>query len=85
MTRSVAAGWGLLYVLEGSKLGAAVLSERIARELGDDVPRAFLGTDGLDRARWRRLCHQLDEHGGGPEVVDAARAAFAVHLEELVP
>ena len=83
--RSAAAGWGLLYVVEGSRLGAVPLSAEMARRFGSAVPRSFLGTQPFDGVRWRRLCRQLERQAAGPTMEAAARAAFAVHIEELTP
>ncbi|MEO0032057.1 MAG: hypothetical protein RIS94_1815 [Pseudomonadota bacterium] len=76
---SAAARWGAIYVLEGSRLGGAVLHGRV----GDGLPTRFL------RARhrpgdWRRLLQRLDAMDEGPgwraEAVDGAVAAFGAFL-----
>jgi heme oxygenase len=46
---------GAIYVLEGSRLGGALLS----RAVDPKAPMAFLGTKG-DSARWRKLLDDLE-------------------------
>ena len=72
--------WGLLYVLEGSKLGGMML----ARQVGEGLPKTFLGArDG----RWGDFLAALeqgfaaDDGAGLERAVEAARAAFAAFLE----
>jgi heme oxygenase len=64
-----AAMLGAVYVLEGSRLGGALLR----RSVPDDLPRAFLGAG--DPAAWRRLLEILDERIREDE--DVARATNA--------
>lgn len=59
-----AARWGMLYVLEGSRLGGAMLARRIP----DGLPAAYLGAVH-DRGGWRAFQRALDAAG------DAAGAA----------
>lgn len=71
-----AARWGALYVLEGSRLGGAVLRRRVPAGL----PSAFLGAVHPPGA-WRETLARLDaaNHGAAAqaEAVQAARAVFA--------
>lgn len=53
-----AARWGMLYVLEGSRLGGAMLARRIP----DDLPAAYLGAVH-DRGGWRAFQRALDAAG----------------------
>lgn len=69
-----AARWGALYVLEGSRLGGAVLARRVP----DGLPAAFLGAAHRPGA-WRDLLARLDAlELSGPELVQAVAGAKAV-------
>jgi heme oxygenase (biliverdin-IX-beta and delta-forming) len=67
---------GAIYVLEGSRLGGAILK----RQLPADAPRAFLDP-GQARGRWRKLLEKLDEDLYEPGRIglaaDAARHVFS--------
>lgn len=62
--------WGGLYVLEGSRLGGALLRRSIA----PDFPSSFLGAASPE-AGWRKLIQKLAENLSGP--ADAAVATTA--------
>lgn len=72
-----AARWGALYVIEGSRLGGALL----ARRVGAGLPHAYLSATHGPGA-WRALLAALDaaaEAGGEgwiEDATDAARATF---------
>ena len=71
--------WGALYVLEGSRLGGAVLSRRVPAAL----PRAFLGAAHPPGA-WRHWLALMDaanpsERAQG-DAVGAAKAVFAAFV-----
>jgi heme oxygenase (biliverdin-IX-beta and delta-forming) len=72
---SDAAILGAIYVLEGSRLGGAVLK----RQVPADAPRAFLNP-GQAQGRWRKLLEKLDEDLYEPGRIglaaDAARHVF---------
>lgn len=74
---SAAAQWGAAYVVEGSRLGGKLLSQRI----GADLPRAYLGTPQSAGA-WRRFLEALDAALQTPDDIAAAtisaRAVFAL-------
>lgn len=57
-TPSPAFGAGLLYVLEGSRLGARVLARRV-RRAGSDLPLAYLA-HGEDEDLWRSFLTWLE-------------------------
>lgn len=63
--------WGVLYVLEGSRLGASILVTRTASE----APSTFLSSRHL-AGEWRTLLRAIDFRGGelGPAWIDAAIA-----------
>lgn len=61
---------GVLYVLEGSRLGGKLL----ARGVGEGLPSAFLSA-GHEKGEWRNLLEQLDA---------AAAANGAAWLDEAV-
>jgi heme oxygenase len=75
-----AARWGALYVLEGSRLGGAVLERRVAPGL----PRAYLGARHPQGA-WRGILDSLDRADAGPDwrgqALAGAKATFAAFLE----
>lgn len=71
--RSQTALLGAIYVLEGSRLGGAVL----ARTVPDTLPRRFLAPGNPDA--WRAFVRKLDEQlSSQADIEDAARAANAV-------
>ena len=78
--RSDAAAWGMLYVIEGSRLGGAFL----ARSVPDGLPKAYLSAAHA-RGGWRALLAALDAElaaageSGVAEAVDAARATFDLY------
>ncbi|MFC3440185.1 biliverdin-producing heme oxygenase [Sphingobium rhizovicinum] len=71
--------WGLLYTLEGSRLGGAMLS----RQVGEGLPRAYLSAVH-DKGEWIAFQRALDgaaaEGGEGwlEDAVQGALAAFAL-------
>ncbi|MDT9599774.1 biliverdin-producing heme oxygenase [Sphingosinicella rhizophila] len=71
-----ASALGALYVIEGSRLGGALLK----RNLPADLPQNFLGTKGRPGS-WPKLLEILDEYLYGTVriglALQAARAAFA--------
>ena len=60
---------GAIYVLEGSRLGAAVL----VRSVPGDLPKSFLSTG--NPGAWRALASVLDERLSSPELLDMAASA----------
>lgn len=62
--------WGAVYVLEGSRLGGALLR----KALSPGLPSAFLGAPAAPGA-WRNLLIRLDESLSGPEGTARATAA----------
>ena len=80
--RDEPARWGAAYVLEGSRLGGAMLS----RTVPDDLPRAYLSSVHAPGA-WRAFLAALDEHAqaGGPEwevaAVASAERVFALYAQ----
>lgn len=73
--RGEAARWGALYVLEGSRMGGAVL----ARSVPDGLPARFLNARH-GPGDWARLIDALDAADTGmawrAQAVDGARALF---------
>lgn len=71
--RSAAEGLGMIYVLEGSRMGSALLLKSIPSEL----PTAYL-RGGLNTAPWHRAKALLDDALSETEadVIAGARAAF---------
>ncbi|MNS69809.1 hypothetical protein D3C72_1031370 [compost metagenome] len=60
---------GAMYVLEGSRLGAAVL----IRSVPDELPKSFLSSG--NPAAWRALASVLDERLSSPDRFDRAASA----------
>ncbi|MCU4183616.1 biliverdin-producing heme oxygenase [Acidiferrimicrobium sp. IK] len=71
------AGWGVVYVLEGSTLGGPVLRRRVAAALGPRVPVRFLS---LGDGSIRRLGVDLEACRDPESAVAAAVGAFEVFL-----
>ena len=67
---SSAAQLGALYVLEGSRLGGAVLK----RGLAEDAPRSFLSSPQI-QSSWRKLLETLDMFLYRSDRLDAAITA----------
>ncbi len=71
--------WGLLYALEGSRLGGAML----ARRVGPDLPTAYLSAVH-GKGEWIAFQHALDEaaaeggEGWLDDAVQGAQTAFAL-------
>lgn len=66
--------WGMIYVLEGSRLGGMVLK----RGLPDTMPGAYLSAEHAPGA-WRALLERLNAHDGDAAFeADAARGASAL-------
>lgn len=73
--------WGVLYVIEGSALGAALLLKRAAAlGLSDHMGARHLALQTRDRQRWPRFADMLDLHvGDNPEAAKrGAERAFAL-------
>ncbi|SEM81350.1 heme oxygenase [Sphingomonas gellani] len=79
---NAAQAWGALYVLEGSRLGNAML----ARSVGPGLPHAYMAARH-EQGGWRALLAAIDaraEAGGAQWLDDAvagAEAAFALFLD----
>jgi heme oxygenase (biliverdin-IX-beta and delta-forming) len=78
------AGFGCLYVLEGSTLGGQVISRHVRARLGVTPERGgsfFAGYGSATGTMWRAFRTALVEHatcaGHAEEVIDAARSTFA--------
>jgi len=73
-----AARAGMLYVIEGSRLGGALL----ARQVPADFPSSYLSATHLP-GEWRALLARLDAMAEGEgwlaEAVESARATFALY------
>ncbi|MFW5926873.1 MAG: biliverdin-producing heme oxygenase, partial [Wenzhouxiangella sp.] len=79
---SVSEWLGQAYVLEGSRLGSAVIVCRVAGILGEQVPRRFLAATQEDYA-WPRLLFVLEAKLDTPaklqSAIEAACSAFAAY------
>jgi heme oxygenase len=77
-------GLGWLYVVEGSRLGGAIIARHARAALGEALPVSFFSGDGrAPGVQWRQLQLSLDAFGEvagatrRAEVVSAAGLAFA--------
>jgi heme oxygenase len=72
-----AALWGAAYVVEGSRLGGAML----ARSVPENLPKSYLGTPQPAGA-WRNFLQSLDKALPLPQDIaaatESARAAFGI-------
>jgi len=77
-----AAGWGALYVIEGSRLGGVMLS----RQVGAGLPARYLGAKH-GSGQWRALLEGLDAAGGDDGWLDiavgAARDTFRLYEQAV--
>jgi len=79
---TVAERIGAIYVLEGSRLGGAMLSRTVARAL-PQAPRAFLD-HGAGKGLWPRFLGWLEARGRAERLdamIAGARATFAGYIE----
>ncbi|MEG3160386.1 biliverdin-producing heme oxygenase [Sphingomonas sp. LB2R24] len=75
---SAAAGWGAMYVVEGSRLGGIMLS----RSVPDGMPSAYLGAKHLS-GEWRALLAAIDgetaDEAWVEQAIVGAKAAFELY------
>jgi heme oxygenase len=72
---SAAAKAGMLYVIEGSRLGGGLL----ARQVPAGLPSAYLSATHLP-GEWRALLARLDaEVDGATDAIDSARTVFDLY------
>ncbi len=73
-----AAGWGAMYVVEGSRLGGIMLS----RSVPDAMPSAYLGARHLP-GEWRELLAAIDaqpaDEAWVADAIAGAKAAFDLY------
>ncbi len=78
VTPSAAAGWGAMYVVEGSRLGGIMLS----RSVPEGMPSAYLGSKHLS-GEWRALLAAIDEEPADDawieQAIVGAKAAFDLY------
>lgn len=73
---------GMLYVLEGSRLGGAIIVNRVPAAL----PRRFLAARHL-HGEWRALLEQIDAAAGTTQaewhdgIIEGARRGFAAYYD----
>ncbi len=82
---------GIMYVLEGSRLGSMVISRQLHANLPAATPRRFFAGSG-DPLRWPAFWQFANRQAGHTaqlaDVVEAAHATYALffnHLEACVP
>lgn len=77
-----AARWGVLYVVEGSRLGGAML----ARQVSADLPHAYLAAVH-PAGQWRAIRAAIDSAAAGQDagwharMIDGALRTFALYRE----
>ena len=77
-----AAAWGVLYVVEGSRLGGAML----ARQVGPGLPRRYLDA-AFEAGEWRALRAAIDheaarhDHDWLADAVAGAEICFALYRQ----
>ncbi|MCC4596127.1 biliverdin-producing heme oxygenase [Xanthomonas campestris pv. phormiicola] len=74
--------WGMLYVVEGSRLGGRVIARQLRQTLPGVAPAlAYFELGDADPASWRRFQQRLEQALPTPQsrqaAVDGARAMFA--------
>ena len=88
---SLAAGFGALYVLEGSALGGTLIARRAAAALGlGPEATRFFRSEGRDVGpTWRAFLAALDAYVVGPErlaaAVQTAAATFEAFERSIAP
>lgn len=80
-----AARWGVLYVVEGSRLGGAMLSKRVPA----DLPRAYLAAVHPP-GQWRSIRAAIDAAAAGRDadwhakMIDGALATFTLYRKATI-
>lgn len=85
---SIAEVAGVLYVLEGSRLGGHVLARSMANQPGGPYPHTFFlgGSPAHPSARWNAWLTWAERkvpHSGWDDAATAARNAFALFRRQL--
>ncbi len=77
---------GMLYVLEGSRLGGAMLARQVKKAMGSQVPLRFFTAAPLQQAQWSDFWHFAERHcppATWPAVLAGAQQAFRLFMLEL--
>ncbi|MES2510253.1 MAG: biliverdin-producing heme oxygenase [Pseudomonadota bacterium] len=80
---SDAFGWGIAYVLEGSRLGGQVLFRRLQQQLAPH-PLRYLGERGADGMPWPQFLAGLRQKLGEPAALDAGCKGAVAAFESLL-
>lgn len=72
---------GRVYVLEGSRLGAAVIARRVGETLGSHVPLQFFNA-GISAAQWQSLCALMEQQLSSPDALTQAAASARTAFED---
>ena len=76
--------WGVRYVIEGSRLGSALLYKKLKAQFADQPLYFLYGDNGAPGPRWSLFCNMLNQQLVRPaEIEDASHGAcdaFAVLL-----
>ena len=77
---------GMLYVLEGSRLGGAMIARHVSHVLGHQVPLRFFSTYPLEEEQWRAFWCFAERHcppPTWPAVREGAQQAYAHFAQGL--
>lgn len=84
---TTAAGWGALYVIEGSTLGARLIAARLRTLFPRMAPSPYFSLGTNDPTHWRRFEHILEHELADPalhaDALAGARATFAAFARTL--
>lgn len=78
---------GYLYLLEGSKMGSAHISQLITRKTNKDLPVSFfsspLATDFSLNQFWNFAASNLNEQNALQHAIETAQSAFRFYIESI--
>lgn len=86
-TTATAQGWGALYVIEGSTLGARLITAQLRRGFPDGVALRYFSHGADEPGHWPRflrvLEHELADPATHADALAGARATFAAFSRTL--
>lgn len=86
LPESMACIIGMLYVLEGSRLGGAMIARQVKSVMENQVPLRFFTTHPLQAAQWEDFWRFAERHcppATWPAVLAGAQQAFLLFMQEL--
>lgn len=84
--QSMASIIGMLYVLEGSRLGGAMIARKVKSVMENEVPLRFFSAYPLHAAQWENFWLFAECHcppATWPAVLAGAQQAFLLFMQEL--